>query len=405
MTVKLFGEGGNNDVCPGPTANVQLTKLGMAIDVKATHKTCYIGKKCPLEAKFKFPTDPATRTQAEKLATAPDLELIIRRNQNDVGTMNVVTSGDPNTQMTGDFTPSSPGLTEVEVVARSKSLNREITGKTQLKVKDPIELKLPTELDLGTVTAGTGWPAGCAVLDFTDSKGVVEEAFAMKSTVPQGCKSTPALLSDGLGAPLPAGLEVTMDYDTRQLKICLADVPRCADENPAPVELTITPKNPDFPDQVRTVKIKWKVAGRSFLACHWWWIAAGLGGLGLLFIGYGFVKPYNFAAHDAVKMASDRTKLARAVGRRLRELPGGRAGWYRNAATGLREDGSTTTKLSQASVTLHAHKGDVYLKSRGGLQRVHPQSKKLEPLETGKDGVPASKGVIYVIGDLHFSID
>ena len=151
--------------------------------------------------------------------------------------------------------------------------------------------------------------------------------------------------------------------------------------------------------------LTWKVEGRSFLACHWWWIAAAFGGIGLLFIGYGFVKPYDFAAHDAIKMAGDRAKLLRAVGRRLRELPGGRSGWYRNAATGLREDGSATRKLGQAAVVLEARKGDVLLRSRGGLQRVHPQSKKLEPFETGKDGALASKGVSYVVGDLHFMID
>jgi len=134
-------------------------------------------------------------------------------------------------------------------------------------------------------------------------------------------------------------------------------------------------------------------------------IGAGRGGLLLLRIGYGFVKPYDFSAHDAVKLAADRQKLVRAVGRRLRDLPGGRAGWYRNAATGLREDGSATNKLSQAAVVLEARKGDVILKGRSGLQRVNPQSKKLEPLETGKHGVAASKGVTYVSGDLHFSID
>ena len=191
----------------------------------------------------------------------------------------------------------------------------------------------------------------------------------------------------------------------KQQPICLADIPFCAGESPAPITLTVKALSKDFPDQVRTIRVRWRVQGRSFLACHWWWLAFAGGGLGLALIGYGWVRPDRFAMHDAVKLAGKREQLARAVARRLRDLPGGKPGWYRSSATGLREDGSATDKLRTAAVELHARRGEVILRSRGGLQRVSPQSKKLEPVpEAAKEGHVASKNIVYNVGSLFFQI-
>ena len=75
-----------------------------------------------------------------------------------------------------------------------------------------------------------------------------------------------------------------------------------------------------------------------------------------------------------------------------------------SATTGLREDGSATNKLGTASVILRARKGEVILDCRGGLTRVNPQSKKLEPVDTGKDGHIASKNIVYNVGSLFFQL-
>ena len=47
---------------------------------------------------------------------------------------------------------------------------------------------------------------------------------------------------------------------------------------------------------------------------------------------------------------------------------------------------------------------DVYIQSRAGLERVNPGTKKLEPVDTGDGGVPATKGVVYHVGSLFFTI-
>jgi len=402
LVVRMLGDGGQNDVCPGAPITARVTRLGIALEIE-TVGNCYVDRPCNLQARFVLPKG-ASRAAAEEFAKAPDLALISFENATQVATLSPTQPGNPETTFTGTYTPKHQGVVHLRGVAKSPAQSREVEARIEADVREPIVLTLPATLDLGTIAAGSDWPAGCQILDFTKSRGVIEQGFELVSTKPSGCDSAPALESGGLGVPLPEGLDIEMEYNTRKLRICLAEVPRCASESPDPIALTIKPKNPDFADQVATVRITWKVEGRNFLACHWWWIAAFGGGAFFLFVGFGFIKPQNFSPHDSIKMASDRKKLQRAVGRRLRELPGGRSGWYRSAATGLRDDGSATNKLRLAAVVLKAHKGDVYLVSQGGLQRVHPGTKKLEPVDTGNDGIPASKGVMYNAGSLFFQI-
>lgn len=402
MTVRLYGDGGQNDVCPGKPASARLTRLGVALALEAV-KNCYVDRPCEMEARFVLPQGDA-RAAAEAFASAPDLVMELFENATKVATLTPSQPGNPETVFTGTFTPRIDGTIDMRARAASVADQREVQELLKLVIKQPIVLALPPLMDLGTIAAGSAWPAGCQILDFSTSRGVIEQGFQLVATEPEGCDSTPALASGGLGHPLPGGPEIFVEFGTQQVQICLAEVPRCSSENPKPIVLTVKPKNPDFADQVATLQIKWRVEGRNFLACHWWWIAAVAGGLFLLFLGYGFVKPYNFSPHDTIRLASERKQLNRAVGRRLRELPGGRSGWYRSASTGIRDDGSATDKPKLAAVLIRAHKGEVYLESRGALERVHPGTKKLEPLDTGDDGVPAAKGVVYRVGNLYFQI-
>jgi len=190
----------------------------------------------------------------------------------------------------------------------------------------------------------------------------------------------------------------------RRVSFCLDGVPRCAAESPAPVTLTIAALGPDFPSERQTVRVTWRVVGRGFLACWWWLLALGGGALLFVFVAMGIVRPYRFTVDDAVKIAVEQKALARAVARRLRELPGGRAGFYRSAATGLRDDGSATAKLRAATVVLAARGGEVVIRSRGGLRRFHPQTRKFEEVPREKGGHVAAKNAIYSAGSLFFTL-
>lgn len=400
VVIRLLGEGGAGDFCGDAPVTARTTLLGIGLTMSLP-RNCYNERECDIGGGFQLPESPAARTAGLAFLGSPDLEVVVWANGGRVGKLKSPAPADPASAWTGTFTPPASGVMDIELVATAGG--KEVREKRTVRIREPIELRLAEELDLGTVAAGSEWGSTCKTIDFGNSRGVAEQTFIIESTKPKGCVSRPALRAGGMVYRLSKPSEFELDKAAK-LGICLADVPRCSPESPAPVELTIRAKSPDFPDQIQKVRLKWKVSGRNFWACHWWWLVAAAGVLLVLFVGYGYVSPYSFAVHDAVKLASKREGLARATARRLRELPGGRSGFYRSATTGLREDGSATNKLGTASVILRARKGEVILDCRGGLTRVNPQSKKLEPVDTGKDGHIASKNIIYNVGSLFFQL-
>ena len=294
---------------------------------------------------------------------------------------------------------------EIEVVARAGG--QEVSDKQRVNIKDPIVLKLPMELDLGRVPAGSSWRINCQPLDFAGSRGVEEQEFLLRVELPPGCKSELGIV-DGAGRFLPVGAtqdgerRLTLGID-RSVKVCL-EPPRCAGETPSPAILTVKPTSPDFPAEQATVRVIWKVKGKNFLLCNLWWLGILAGGLFFLFILFGFIRPYQFGIDDSVKIATKKEGLQRAVARRLRDLPGGKAGFYRSAATGLRDDGSATDRLRTAQLTLHAYRGDVMIRCKGSLLRLNPQTRKLDPVDVPTDGYAASRNTVYQVGTLFFQV-
>lgn len=406
VRVGLVAEGGAGDVCPATAADARVTALGVGIEIKPVAARCYLDRPCKVTARFVLPADPAARALGEAFVRSAGL------------TMTAAAGGAP-----GDLTADRPGqldavwtgtvipgdLGDVALVAAARSDRGLAEDQASLHVEEPIELKLTGPLDLGTVPAGTASNQRCATLDLSASRGVRYQQLRLSAPRPTGCDSYPVVFhaDAGVGFPLHGDGGVTVEVgEARAITICLAEIPRCAAEAPAPVTLTVQAVNPDFPDQRAELAIQWRVSGRSLWACWWWLIAATGGALTVLVVGYGFVRPWRFAVDDQVQLAAKREQLARAVGRRLRDLPGGRPGWYRSAAVGLLDAGQATAKLGTALVELHARRGEIVLRSRGGLQRVSPQSKKLEPVPEAatKDGHVASKNVVYAAGNLFFQI-
>jgi hypothetical protein len=168
--------------------------------------------------------------------------------------------------------------------------------------------------------------------------------------------------------------------------------------------LKIKPTSAEFASEQALVSVHWTVRGRGFLLCNLWWLGAIAGGLLLFLIVLGFVRPHEFGIEDSVKIATKKEALSRAVARRLRDLPGGKAGVYRSAATGLREVGSATDKLRTAQLSFHAYKGEILLRCHGALCRMSPQTRKLEPVEIPSDGYALTRNTVYQVGNLFFQV-
>jgi hypothetical protein len=321
----------------------------------------------------------------------------------DLSTTNV---GNVDAEWKGVITPGDAGEITFEVTAVGNN-GWKVDDQATFKVLEPIELALTGPLDLGTVAAGTPAYKRCVDLSFAGSRGVLYQQFKLTATKPKGCESYPTMFDGDAGYALHEADGVVVEIlDARTVSICLANVPRCSGESPEPAVLTVQAMSPDFPEQKATLDVKWNVTGRNPLACWWWLIAAIGGSLFVIIVGYGFIRPFRFNVDDQVQLAGKREQLSRAVGRRLRDLPGGRSGWYKSASVGLLENGQATSKVATSIVELHARKGEVIIKSRGGLERVSHQTKKLEPVAEAatKDGHLASKNTVYAAGNLFFQI-
>ncbi|MFO0576210.1 MAG: hypothetical protein U1A78_19580 [Polyangia bacterium] len=408
ITLRLLGEGGvDGDLCPAAAVTVRLTKRGIGLDIIEPKEdgSCYIGKPCRIVARFKLPTAGAARADAEAWLRTPGLALVAKRNGDPVTVLQPTTLPSGERAYAGTFLPRHAVQTEIEVVARAGG--QELSDRVSINIRDPIVLKLPSELDLGRVPVGSSWRINCKALDFAGSRGVEDQEFLMHLALPPGCKSRLGI-SDAFGRFLPLGADkdgerrLVLGLD-RSVKICL-EPPRCAGESLAPAILTVKPTSPDFLAEEATVRITWFVPGRGFLLCNLWWLASLGGGLLLVLIVLGFIRPYNFGVDDSVKIATKKEGLSRAVARRLRDLPGGRAGFYRSAATGLREDGSATDRLRTAQLSLHAFRGEILLRSPSGLSRMNPQTRKMDPVEIPKEGYALSRNTVYQVGSLFFQV-
>lgn len=408
ITVRLIAEGGvDGDLCPAGAVTLRLTKLGIGLAIvdPKPDGVCYTGKPCKVVAQFQLPSGGAARANAETWTRNPALGMIVKLNSVPISVLQPTTLPSGQRVFTGTFTPKFAAQTEIAVVARAGG--QEVSDTQRVTIKDPIVLKLPSELDLGRVPAGSSWRINCQTLDFAGSRGVEEQEFLMQVELPPGCKSALGIV-DGAGRFLPVGAtkdgerRLTLGID-RSVKVCL-EPPRCAGETPSPALMTVKATSPDFPAEEAKVRVIWKVTGRNFLLCNLWWLGILGGGLFLLFIVLGFIRPYQFGIDDSVKIATKKEGLQRAVARRLRDLPGGKAGFYRSAATGLRDDGSATDRLRTAQLTLHAYRGEVMIRCKGSLLRMNPQTRKLDPVEVPAEGYAASRNTVYQVGTLFFQV-
>lgn len=397
LAVRLVGVGGV-DLCPGAPVQLRLTRLGVSIDLVEPRPdgVCYVGRPCRVAVQLRLPSGGDARTAAARFVHAAALKIEASLDGEPLGPL---APAPPAYALA--FQPDAARWTELEI--RATDGVSEVRQRQRLRIRQPIVLALPAELDLGTIKAGSPWHQACRELDFSRSRGVEEQEFLLQSELPPGCGSSLVVADDhGRAFPLAQGQRLTLGI-RRTARLCL-EVPRCAGERPPPARLTVRPTSDDFREQLAVVQVRWVVDGRDFLTCNLVWLAIAAGGIFSLILIYGFLAPYRFSLDDTVKIAMKQQALGRAVARRLLDLPGGRAGFYRSAATGLRQDGSATRRLRGATLVLAARRGEIVVRSPGPVLRLNPRTRKMEPLASGREGHVALKGVIYQAGELFFQV-
>lgn len=252
----------------------------------------------------------------------------------------------------------------------------------------PLSLRVqPTVVDFGAWRGGRVPSQRCVTLDLSGSQNAHAVPLeAMGAQLPEGT---------ALRAPTPLRLE----GDTAQ--VCL-EVRGCCRNLTAPpgAQLVLRGRDPHYHDGAVSLPIRFRIEPTPFLVCWWHVLAALAGGLFLIFVVTGLVKPRDFDREEVIRLAKTEQGLARADARRLRDLPGGRRGFYRHARVAFDGNGNAVSRPRGAALVLQAQRGDPLLTARQTIEARDPRTRKWLPREPGA----IRRGVAYRSGDFYFRL-
>lgn len=276
------------------------------------------------------------------------------------------------------------------VAARFKNQWLSIGDSRELAIDAwaPLDLRI-ARVDFGSWSGERTPSERCIDVDLSGSKNadvVPLEAFANH-------------LDGGYHLEVATPLVVTAG----KFRACLV-APGCCADMPAGVTLTVRGIDSHYHPTAATVPLEGHVSPTTFFACWWPYIAAGIGAIVFAIIVAGFVRPRDFASEDVIRLAKTEPALSRATGRRLRDLPGGKRGFYRNARVAFDGGGNAVRATSGAAVVLRAAKGEPQVAIQGGLEEKDPRTRKFQPVDLAKGPIYLRRGVVYKSGEFVFRL-
>ena len=265
-----------------------------------------------------------------------------------------------------------------------------LSGSRDLVVEEwlPLELKA-APIDFGSWTGGRKDTKRCVDIDLTGSVNA--------DKVPLEAAATG--LKDGYALEVATPLVVK----NGKFNACLV-APGCCAPSPKDVSLTIRGVDPHYHAGAIQTPVKLSVAPTPFLTCWWPYIAAAIGTVMFIIILIGIIKPQDFNKEDMIKLAKTEGALDRAGGRRLRELPGGKRGFYRNAHVAFDGAGNAVRATKGVNMILRAAKGDPQVQIFGGLEEKDPRTRKFVQVDLAKGPIYLRRGIVYKTGEFVFRV-
>ena len=252
----------------------------------------------------------------------------------------------------------------------------------------PLDLKVGA-MDFGSWTGGRKETRRCIEVSLAGSTNA--------GTVP--IELVPEAIPGGFELDVPSPLVVK----DNKFEACLV-APGCCDESPTGMTATVRGVDPHYHPQAVKVPVTFHVAATPFLTCWWPYIAAAIGTIIFIIIVLGFIRPRDFDKEDMIRLAKTEQALTRAGGRRLRELPGGKRGFYRNARVAFDGGGNAVRATSGVSLILRAAKGDPQVSVMGSLEEKDPRTRKFQPVDLSKGPIYLRRGIVYKLGEFVFRL-
>lgn len=252
----------------------------------------------------------------------------------------------------------------------------------------PLDLKVAA-VDFGSWTGERKASSRCIDIDLKGSTNADKVAIEA--------------IAEGLGNGYELDVAHPVVVKDGKFSACLV-APGCCSEPPKGATLMVRGIDPHYHPTAVKVPMAYQVAPTPFLACWWPYIAGAIGSVMLLIIVIGFVRPRDFDKEDVIRLAKTEQALTRAGGRRLRDLPGGKRGFYRNARVAFDGGGNAVRATSGVSVVLRAAKGDPQVTITGGLEEKDPRTRKFQPVDSSKGPIYLRRGIVYKSGEFVFRL-
>jgi hypothetical protein len=180
--------------------------------------------------------------------------------------------------------------------------------------------------------------------------------------------------------------------------------PGCCAPSPKNATITIRGVDPHYAPDALQVPFKVNVDPTPFITCWWPYIATAIGTIMFIIILIGIIKPLDFNKEDMIKLAKTEQALDRAGGRRLRELPGGKRGFYRNAHVAFDGAGNAVRATKGVNMILRAAKGDPQVQIFAGLEEKDPRTRKFVQVDLSKGPIYLRRGIVYKTGEFVFRV-
>jgi hypothetical protein len=293
----------------------------------------------------------------------------------------------------------APGPQNLAVVFRNRWMQLRAEATVAVDGTLPLELAA-TPLDFGQWRGEGRAVEQCRPLTVTGTNASRVPLELLAERLPPGAALSVAghQFAPGDVAALPPG--------AGPVTVCLSSLRCCDAIEGADVALTVRGASPRYHSGAVRVPVKVSVQATGFLRCWRVVIGAVIGLLLAAFVLAGLVRPHDFLDDARLKVAGDERKLARASAMMLREQPGGRRGFYRNATVGLDAQGTPVGPRTKASLRLVAGAGgEIAVVAAAGLETKDRRTRKWEPVNTEPGPAILRRRVEYRVGELTFKIE